>query len=145
MRGQAPRARSQLDHLAAGPGHERQGAGNIVTGLAREGPLRETGFDLTAASEVMAILALTTGLEDLRVRLGRIVVGQTAAGEPVRAEDLHCAGAMTALMREAIRPNLVQTSEQTPALVHAGPFANIAHGNCSILADQLPCAWPIMC
>ncbi len=113
-----------------------KGLRNIVTGLAKEGPLRETGFDLTAASEVMAILALTTGLEDLRVRLGRIVVGQTPAGDPVRAEDLRCAGAMTALMREAIRPNLVQTSEQTPALVHAGPFANIAHGNCSILADQ---------
>ncbi|HUY93214.1 MAG TPA: formate--tetrahydrofolate ligase [Pirellulales bacterium] len=114
-----------------------KGLSSIVTGLGdrRQAPLRETGFDLTAASEVMAILALATSLEDLRRRLGRIFVGMTEAGKPAFAEDIGCAGAMAALLRDALRPNLVQTCEQTPALVHAGPFGNIAHGNSSVLAD----------
>lgn len=101
----------------------------------RQPPRHETGFYLTAASEVMAILSLATGLEDLRRRLGRILVGLSPSGQPVLAEDLHAAGAMAALLKDAIRPNLVQTCEHTPALVHAGPFANIAHGNSSVLAD----------
>ena len=101
----------------------------------KAGPERESGFELTAASEVMAILALATSVADLRERVGRIIVGFTAEGAPVTAEQLGAAGAMAALLRDAVRPNLVQTSENTPALVHAGPFGNIAHGNCSILAD----------
>lgn len=111
----------------------------IVVGLGGpEGGIpRESGFDIAAASEVMAILALTTGLQDLRRRLGRIVVGISRDGRPVTAEDLRCAGAMAVLMRDAIKPNLVQTLENTPAFVHAGPFGNIAHGNSSILADQV--------
>jgi formate--tetrahydrofolate ligase len=114
-----------------------KGLSHIVTGLGNvpQAPLRETGFDLTAASEVMAVLALATGFADLRKRLGRIVVGLTPDGKPVHAEDLNCAGAMAALVCDASRPNLVQTCENTPALVHTGPFGNIAHGNSSILAD----------
>lgn len=114
-----------------------KGLAHIITGLDHplQAPLRETGFELTAASEVMAILALARDLADLRVRLGRIVVGRAPAGDVVRAEELGCAGAMAALLRHAIRPNLVQTCEHTPALVHAGPFANIAHGNSSVAAD----------
>lgn len=96
---------------------------------------RETGFDLTAASEVMAILALATSFADLQKRISRIVVGRDESGKLVHACDIGCTGAMTALLRDAVRPNLVQTCEQTPALVHAGPFGNIAHGNSSILAD----------
>ncbi len=94
---------------------------HVVAGLGPklQGPLRETGFDLTAASEVMAILALATDLADLRIRLGRILVGETPSGKPVFAENIGCAGAMAALLRDAIRPNLVQTCENTPALVHA--------------------------
>ena len=98
---------------------------------------RFTGFDISVASEVMAILALTTGLEDLRARLSRIVIGTSKSGEPITAEDLGVAGGMTVLMKEAIMPNLMQTLEGTPAFVHAGPFANIAHGNNSIVADQI--------
>ena len=111
----------------------------IVTGLGGKGngTPRETGFDIAVASEVMAILALTTGLQDLRQRLGRIVVGTTRAGKPVTAEDLKVAGAMTVLLRDAIKPNIMQTLEHTLAFVHAGPFANIAQGNNSILADQI--------
>jgi len=111
----------------------------IVVGLGtrNDGVPRETGFDIAVASEVMAILALTTSLKDMRQRLGRIVIGQNTSGEPVTAEQLGVAGAMTVLMRDAIMPNLMQTLEGTPALVHAGPFANIAHGNSSILADQI--------
>jgi formate--tetrahydrofolate ligase len=114
-----------------------KGLSRIITGLGDlpQAPLRETGFDLTAASEVMAILALTTSLEDLRARLGRIIVARAPDGSPITAEAIRCAGAMTALLRDAIRPNLVQTCEGGPALVHAGPFANIAHGNSSVLAD----------
>lgn len=97
---------------------------------------RETQFQLTPASEVMAILALAADLPDLRARLGRIVAGRSVEGEPVTAEQLGAAGAMAALLRDAVRPNLVRTIEQTPALVHAGPFANIAHGNSSVVADR---------
>jgi formate--tetrahydrofolate ligase len=103
----------------------------------RDGEERETRFVLTEASEVMAILALATSLTDLRARLGRIIVGATRDGRPVTAEDLRCAGAMAALLKNALCPNLLQTSEGTPALVHAGPFGNIAHGNSSVLADLL--------
>jgi methylenetetrahydrofolate dehydrogenase (NADP+)/methenyltetrahydrofolate cyclohydrolase/formyltetrahydrofolate synthetase len=111
----------------------------VVLGLGArvDGFPREAGFDISVASEVMAILALTTGLRDMRARLARIVVGQNWAGEPVTAEDLGVAGAMTVLMKDAIMPNLMQTLEGTPAFVHAGPFANIAHGNSSIIADQI--------
>ena len=112
---------------------------NIVTGLGTraDGVPRETGFDITAASEVMATLSLTTSLRDLRERLGRIVVGYTQQGAPVTAEQLDTAGAMAVLMREAIKPNLLQTIENTPALVHCGPFGNIATGNSSVLADLI--------
>ncbi len=111
----------------------------IVTGLGgrADGVPRETGFDITAASEVMAALSLTTSLRDLRERLARIVVGYTSAGEPVTAEQLSTAGAMTVLLREAIKPNLLQTIENTPALVHCGPFGNIATGNSSVIADLI--------
>ena len=112
---------------------------NIVSGLGtrEDGTPRETGFDITAASEVMAVLALATSLQDLRARFGRIVVGYTAGGDPVTAEDLKAAGAMTVIMRDAIKPNLLQTLENTPVLVHAGPFGNIAHGNSSVVADLI--------
>ncbi|HEY64954.1 MAG TPA: formate--tetrahydrofolate ligase [Caldilineae bacterium] len=112
---------------------------NIIIGLGEktDGRPRQTGFDITVASEVMAILALTTSLKDLRQRLGRIVIGRSKSGEPITAEDLGVAGAMTVLMKDAIKPNLMQTLEGQPAFVHAGPFANIAHGNSSILADQI--------
>ena len=112
---------------------------NIVSGLGtrQDGTPRETGFDITAASEVMAVLALATSLRDLRARFGRIVVGYTAQGDPVTAEDLKAAGAMTVIMRDAIKPNLLQTLENTPVLVHAGPFGNIAHGNSSVVADLI--------
>jgi methylenetetrahydrofolate dehydrogenase (NADP+)/methenyltetrahydrofolate cyclohydrolase/formyltetrahydrofolate synthetase len=111
----------------------------VVLGLGArvDGLPREAGFDIAVASEVMAILALTTSLKDMRERLGRIVIGQNWAGQPVTAEDLGVAGAMTVLMKDAIMPNLMQTLEGTPAFVHAGPFANIAHGNSSIIADQV--------
>lgn len=98
---------------------------------------REAQFVITEASEVMAILALASGPGDLRRRLGRILVGYRRDGRPVTAEDLKCAGAMAALLKDALLPNLVQTLEGTPAFVHAGPFGNIAHGNCSILADAI--------
>ncbi|MBA2453742.1 MAG: formate--tetrahydrofolate ligase, partial [Chloroflexia bacterium] len=111
---------------------------DIVIGLGDgNGATRQTGFDITAASEVMAILALATSLEDLRTRLGKIVLGQTNDRRPVTADDIQVAGAMAVLLRDAIKPNLLQTLENTPALVHAGPFGNIAHGNSSIVADQI--------
>lgn len=112
---------------------------NIIVGLggAANGLPRETGYDITVASEVMAILALTTSLKDLRQRIGKMVVGTTYDGRPVTAEDLKVAGAMTVLLRDAIKPNLLQTVEHTPCFVHAGPFANIAHGNSSIIADLM--------
>ena len=112
---------------------------NIVIGLGAkaDGVPRQTGFDITAASEVMAVLALSVSLQDMRARLGRIVVGYTSAGDPVTAEQLKAAGAMTVIMRDAIKPNLLQTLENTPVLVHAGPFGNIAHGNSSVVADLI--------
>jgi methylenetetrahydrofolate dehydrogenase (NADP+)/methenyltetrahydrofolate cyclohydrolase/formyltetrahydrofolate synthetase len=106
-------------------------------GAKVDGFPRESGFDISVASEIMAILALTTGIKDMRQRLGRIVIGQNWAGDPVTAEDLGVAGALMVLMKDAIMPNLMQTLEGTPAFVHAGPFANIAHGNSSIVADQI--------
>ncbi|MCA9936421.1 MAG: formate--tetrahydrofolate ligase [Ardenticatenaceae bacterium] len=98
---------------------------------------RETGYDITVASEIMAILALTTSLADMRERLGKMVIGTSRAGEAVTADDIGAGGALTVLMKDAIMPTLMQTLEGTPALVHAGPFANIAHGNSSIVADQI--------
>jgi formyltetrahydrofolate synthetase len=110
---------------------------SIVVGLGgrTNGYVRETGFDITAASEVMAILAVARDLHDLRRRLGAITVGYTWEGEPVTAEQLNAAGSMTVLLKDAIKPNLVQTLEGQPAFVHCGPFANIAHGNNSLVAD----------
>jgi len=112
---------------------------NIVLGLGArtDGVPRQGGFDITAASEVMAILALSRSLRDMRERLGRIVIGSDVDGNPVTAENLKAAGVMTVIMREAIKPNLMQTLENTPALVHAGPFGNIATGNSSIVADLI--------
>jgi len=112
---------------------------NVVTGLGghKDGIPRETGFDITAASEVMAVLALASDLQDMRQRFGRIVIGLDCAGEPVTAEQLGCAGAMTVLMKDAIKPNLMQNLEGGPVLIHAGPFANIAHGNSSVIADRI--------
>lgn len=112
---------------------------NIVIGRGGEqdGVERESGFDITAASEVMAILALCTSMEDLRARLGRIVVGYTDADAAITAEQIGCAGAMAVILRDAIKPNLMQTLENTPALIHAGPFGNIATGNSSVIADKL--------
>jgi formate--tetrahydrofolate ligase len=112
---------------------------NVLVGLgtAADGVPRQTGFDITAASEVMAVLALSSSLQDMRARMGRIVVGYTPSGEPVTAEQLKAAGAMTVIMRDAIKPNLLQTLENTPVLVHAGPFGNIAHGNSSVVADLI--------
>ena len=101
------------------------------------GPVRDSGFDITAASEVMAILALASDRDDLRARLGRIVVGRAHDGEPVTAGQLGGLGAMMALLRDALHPNLVQTVEGTPALIHAGPFANIAHGASSVVGTRL--------
>jgi methylenetetrahydrofolate dehydrogenase (NADP+)/methenyltetrahydrofolate cyclohydrolase/formyltetrahydrofolate synthetase/formate--tetrahydrofolate ligase len=109
----------------------------IGQGAEEKGAERVTGFDMTVASEIMAILALTTSLSDMRERLGRIVIGSNRAGEPVTADDLGVGGALAVLMKDAIQPNLMQTLEETPAFVHAGPFANIAHGNSSIVADQI--------
>jgi formate--tetrahydrofolate ligase len=112
---------------------------NIVIGLGSrlDGVPRQTGFDITAASEVMATLALTRSMEDLRERLGRIVVGYTSGGEPVTAEQLSTAGSMAVILRDAIKPNLLQTLENTPVLVHTGPFGNIATGNSSVVADLI--------
>jgi len=112
---------------------------DIVVGLGgrANGYVRETGFDITAASEVMAIVAVARDLQDLRARLGAITVGNTYEGEPVTAEQLKAAGAMTVLLKETIKPNLVQTLEGQPAFVHCGPFANIAHGNNSLVSDRV--------
>lgn len=111
----------------------------IVEGLGAriDGVPRQSGFDITAASEVMAVLALSTSLADLRARLGRIVVGFTNGGRPVTAEDLRAAGAMAVILKEALKPNLLQTTENTPVLVHTGPFGNIATGNSSVVADRI--------
>ncbi len=112
---------------------------NVIVGLGSktDGIPRQTGFDITAASEVMAIFALARSLREMRERFGRIVVGYTGDGKPVTAEDIGGAGAMTVIMREALKPNLLQTLENTPVLVHAGPFGNIAHGNSSVVADLI--------
>lgn len=107
----------------------------ISAGPGSVGYSREGGFDITVASEVMAILALSKNIQDMRKRLGKIVVGLTKKKKPVTAEDLKVAGAMAALLKDAIKPNLAQTIEKTPCFIHAGPFANIAHGNSSIIAD----------
>jgi formyltetrahydrofolate synthetase len=109
----------------------------IGLGTADDGRPRQTGYDITVASEVMAILALTSGLKDLRQRLARIVWGVSRTDKALTAEDLKVAGAMCVLLNDAIKPNLMQTLANTPAFVHCGPFANIAHGNSSILADQI--------
>jgi len=109
----------------------------VEIGLGESSDVRESEWHITAASEVMAILALASDIHDLRARLGRVIVGEKFSGEPVTLEDLRVAGAMTVLMREAIKPNLVQTLEGGPAFVHAGPFANIAHGNSSVVADRI--------
>lgn len=109
----------------------------VGQGAAEEGHTRQTGFDITVASEIMAVLALTTGLQDMRDRLGRMVIGMSRSGEPVTADDMGVSGALAVLMKDAIMPTLMQTVEGTPVFVHAGPFANIAHGNSSIIADQL--------
>lgn len=111
----------------------------VVIGLGgkEDGVARQTGFDITAASEVMVILALSRSWADLRERLGRIIVGFTADGRPVTAEDLKAAGAMAVILRDALAPNLLQTTENTPALVHAGPFGNIATGHSSVVADLI--------
>lgn len=112
---------------------------NVLVGLGEreDGIPRQTGFDITVASELMAILALTTSLKDLRERIGRMIVAYDTNKKPITAEDLKAAGAATVLLRDAIKPNLMQTLENTPAMVHCGPFANIAHGNSSILADMI--------
>jgi formate--tetrahydrofolate ligase len=112
--------------------HIRIGLGGKNDGLPRK-----TGFDISVASEIMAILALTSGLRDLRRRLGRIILAYSYNNKPVTAEELKVAGAMCVLLKDAIKPNLIQTIENTPCFVHAGPFANIAHGNSSILADKI--------
>ena len=109
----------------------------IGQGPEEKGLTRVTGFDMAVASELMAILALTTDLADMRERLGRVVIGSSRADEPITADDLGVSGALTVLMKDTIMPNLMQTIEGTPAFVHAGPFANIAHGNSSIVADQI--------
>ncbi|MEY3748844.1 MAG: formate--tetrahydrofolate ligase [Actinobacteria bacterium] len=110
---------------------------NIIVGLGtkEDGVVRQTGFDITAASEVMAILALSTSMADMRKRFARIVVGYNTKGQPVTAEQLSAAGSMAVIMKDAIKPNLLQTLENTPVIVHAGPFGNIAHGNSSIIGD----------
>ncbi|KAJ3118800.1 tetrahydrofolate synthase [Phlyctochytrium bullatum] len=109
----------------------------VGLGPQEQGKSRLTGFDIAVASEVMAVLALTTDLKDMRERLGKMVVATSKAGLPVTCDDIGCGGALTVLMKDAIKPNLMQTLEGTPVFVHAGPFANIAHGNSSILADKI--------
>lgn len=136
-RGHTPRLRPESITWRRVIDSSDKGLSQIVTGLGHhpQAPVRETGFDLTAASEVMAIVALTHDLADCRERLARIVVGHTPDQQPVTPADLGITDALLALLRDALRPNLVQTCEGTPALVHAGPFANIAQGNSSVMAD----------
>lgn len=111
----------------------------INTGLSGESKIvpREDGFDISAASEIMAIVCLATDIQDLKTRLGNIIIGYNKKEEPVFAKDLNAQGAMTVLLKDAIKPNLVQTLEHTPALVHGGPFANIAHGCNSVIATRM--------
>jgi formyltetrahydrofolate synthetase len=112
-------------------------AGQAMQGPNEKGNTRKTGFEITVASEIMAVLALATSLADMRARLGAMVVGTSRAGAAVTADDIGAGGALAVLMKDTIHPTLMQTLEETPALVHAGPFANIAHGNSSIVADQI--------
>src|SRR2546422_407520 len=125
--------------LTQGLGHIGRSPRDTVTGLGGRATAYtpQTGFDITAASEVMAIVAVASDLQDLRQRLGAITVARTFEGEPVTAEELRAAGAMTVLLKDSIKPNLVQTLEGQPAFVHCGPFANIAHGNNSLVADRV--------
>ena len=118
---------------------EERALRQIVSGLGGKsnGPIRETGFDIVAASEVMAILALSSDLEDLRHRLSNMVVGYKTTGQPVTAGDVGAVGSMLSLLRHAIFPNIVQTTEEQPVFIHAGPFGNIAHGCCSVIADKM--------
>ncbi|KAF3791326.1 Formate--tetrahydrofolate ligase [Nymphaea thermarum] len=109
----------------------------VGQGPEEKGMVRETGFDISVASEIMAVLALTTSLADMRERLGKMVIGNSRSGEPITADDLGVGGALTVLMKDAINPTLMQTLEGTAVLVHAGPFANIAHGNSSVVADKI--------
>jgi formyltetrahydrofolate synthetase len=109
----------------------------VGQGPEEQNHTRQTGFDITVASEIMAVLALTTSLRDMRDRLGAMVIGRSRKGEPVTADDLGVSGALAVLMKDAVMPTLMQTVEGTPVFVHAGPFANIAHGNSSIIADQV--------
>ena len=116
---------------------------NLIAGVggSNNSPLRESRFDIVSASEIMAILALSDDLEDLRRRLSRMVVGTTRGGEPVTVEKLGVVGALLTLLRHTIMPNIVQTGEGQPALIHAGPFGNIAHGCNSIIADRIALAY----
>ena len=118
---------------------EERSLRQIVSGLGGKlnGPIRDTGFDIVAASEVMAILALASDLQDLRHRLSNIVVGYKTTGQPVTANDVGAVGSMLSLLRHAIFPNIVQTTEGQPVFIHAGPFGNIAHGCCSVIADKM--------
>ena len=122
---------------------EERSLRSIITGLggASNAPVRETGFDIVTASEVMAILALCSNLDDLRTRLNRMVVGYTVSGDPVTAENIGAVGSMLSLLRHAIQPNLVQTTEGQPVFVHTGPFGNIAHGCSSVIADKMALAY----
>ncbi|PZC47987.1 MAG: formate--tetrahydrofolate ligase [Chloroflexi bacterium] len=121
---------------------EERGLRRIVTGLGGQanGPMREAGFDIDAASEIMAILSLANGYDDLRERLARIVVGSARDRTPITASDIGAVGSMMALLKDSLKPNLAQTREGNPAVIHTGPFGNIAHGNSSILADRLAAA-----
>lgn len=121
-----------IDHNDRALRRIKVGVGGGVNGVERE-----DGFEISAASELMAILALATDLQDMRQRIGSIILAYDTQGKPITAEQLEVAGAMTVLLKEAINPNLMQTAEQTPVLIHAGPFANIAHGNSSVLADKV--------
>ena len=123
--------------VGKGPNEKIQPRGTVKGETPREQHDRETGFDITVASEIMAVLALAKDLPDMREKLGSMVVGYSKGGEPITADDLGCGGALTVLMKDAILPTLMQTVERTPVLVHAGPFANIAIGNSSIVADRL--------
>lgn len=112
----------------------------ITTGLAKteQGRTLETGFDIAVASETMAVLALSNDLPDMRERLGRMVIGESKSGEPITCDDIGCTGSLAILMKDAIKPNLMQTLEGTPVFVHAGPFANIAHGKRRLIMHRSP-------
>merc|ERR1712093_539521 len=111
--------------------------GTIGQADTEKGLTRQTGFDIAVASECMAVLALATDLKDMKERLGKMVIGTSKKGDPITADDIGVTGSLAILMKDAIKPNLMQTLEGTPVFVHAGPFANIAHGNSSILADKI--------